>query len=424
MSRGALMKITNVIGREIFDSRGMPTIECTLILENGVQVSACVPSGLSRSSYEASELRDGGHRLMGAGVLRSIENLEQIIGPELIGKTPDLVAMDIKMIDLDGTPNKSFLGSNTLLAASIAVCKAQAYINEMETYELIGYLCNADTVSLPFPLFNLINGGKQIQNNLMIQEFLIVPAGAQNFRQSLEIGVTIFHSLKRILTKLGKSTMVTDEGGFAPIFEDDRQALDCIVNAIEYLDESLQDSVVIGINVGASQLYDHVTKTYRWHGKSMTSQELIGVYAELLDTYPIYSIEDGMSELDSHGCQMMTNALGDSIQIVGDDLFATNIERIAAGIDNNLANAAVIKPNQIGTVSETLQALRWCRENEINTIVSHRSGETNDTFIVDLAIGASAGQIKAGGCCRGEHMVKYNALLRLEDELMNASQDQ
>jgi enolase 1/2/3 len=416
------MKITKVIGREIYDSRGMPTLECTLILEDGVQVSASVPSGLSRSSYEACELRDGGHRLMGAGVLRAIENLEQIIAPELIGKNPDLVPMDIKMIEMDGTKNKSFLGSNALLAASIAICKAQAYINDMETYELIGYLCNADAVSLPFPMFNVINGGRHVNNNLMIQEFLIVPAGAQNFRQSLEIGVTVFHALKKILTKLGKSTNVGSEGGFAPAFDDDRQALDCIVNAIEHLDESLQDSVVIGIDVAASQLYDHATKTYRWRGKSITSQELVGAYAELLDMYPIYSIEDGMSELDNHGFQLMMNTLGDSIQIVGDDLFATNIERIAYGIENNLANAVVIKPNQIGTVSETLQALMWCKENDVNTIVSHRSGETNDTFIVDLAVGASAGQIKAGGCSRGEHMAKYNALLRLEDELIKASE--
>ena len=417
------MKITKVIGREIYDSRGMPTVECTLVLENGVQASASVPSGLSRSSYEARELRDGGHRLMGAGVLRAIENLEQIIGPELIGKVPDLVPMDIKMIELDGTENKSHLGSNAILAASIAICKAQAYLNDMETYELIGHLCNADTVSLPFPMFNVINGGKHANNNLMIQEFMIVPTGAQNFRESLEIAVTVFHELKKILAKMGKSTNVGDEGGFAPTFDDDRQALDCIVNAIEHLDESLHDSVVIAIDVAASQLYDRATRTYRWRGKSVHAQELTGIYAELLDTYPIYSIEDGMSEFDSEGFSYMMNSLGDSIQIVGDDLFATNLARIVDGIENNLANAVVIKPNQIGTVSETVQALIWCKDNEVNTIVSHRSGETNDTFIVDLAVGASAGQIKAGGCSRGERMAKYNALLRLEDELLHPSSD-
>lgn len=417
------MKITHVLGREIYDSRGMPTLECTLILEEGVQVSASVPSGLSRSSYEARELRDGGQRLMGAGVLRAIENLEQIIGPELIGKTPDLVSMDVKMIEMDGTPNKAFLGSNTILAASMAICKAQAYLNDMETYELIGHLCNADTVSLPFPMFNVINGGRHANNNLMIQEFLIVPTGAENFRHSFEIGVTVFQELKKILAKLGKSTSVGDEGGFAPHFDDDRQALDCIMSAIGHLDESLQDSVVIAIDVAASQLYDRATKSYRWRGKSISTQELIGIYSELLDSYPIYSIEDGMSELDPEGFTALMGRLGDSIQIVGDDLFATNITRIVEGIENNQANAVVIKPNQIGTVSETLQALVWCKENDVNTIVSHRSGETNDTFIVDLAVGASAGQIKAGGCSRGERMAKYNALLRLEDELANGSDD-
>ncbi len=255
------MKITHVLGREIYDSRGMPTLECTLILEEGVQVSASVPSGLSRSSYEARELRDGGQRLMGAGVLRAIENLEQIIGPELIGKTPDLVSMDVKMIEMDGTPNKAFLGSNTILAASMAICKAQAYLNDMETYELIGHLCNADTVSLPFPMFNVINGGRHANNNLMIQESLIVPTGAENFCHSFEIGVTVFQELKKILAKLGKSTSVGDEGGFAPHFDDDRQALDCIMSAIGHLDESLQDSVVIAIDVAASQLYDRATKS-------------------------------------------------------------------------------------------------------------------------------------------------------------------
>lgn len=417
------MKIIDVVGREIYDSRGMPTLECTLVLEEGVQVSASVPSGLSRSSYEARELRDGGQRLMGAGVLRAIENLEQIIGPELIGKTPDLVSMDVKMIEMDGTPNKAFLGSNTILAASMAICKAQAYLNDMETYELIGHLCNADTVSLPFPMFNVINGGRHANNNLMIQEFLIVPTGAENFRHSFEIGVTVFQELKKILAKLGKSTSVGDEGGFASHFDDDRQALDCIMNAIGHLDESLQDSVVIAIDVAASQLYDRATKTYRWRGKSISDQELIGIYSDLLDNYPIYSIEDGMSELDPEGFTALMDRIGDSVQVVGDDLFATNIERIVEGIENNRANAVVIKPNQIGTVSETLQALMWCKENDVNTIVSHRSGETNDTFIVDLAVGASVGQIKAGGCSRGERMAKYNALLRLEDELANALED-
>lgn len=418
------MKISAVHGREIYDSRGMPTIECTLVLANGTEIITSVPSGLSRSSYEARELRDGGIRLMGTGVLKAIDNLEQIIAPALIGKVPDLVLMDQELIDLDGTENKSLLGANTLLAVSMAVCKAQAYVHEMETYELIAHLCDAETVSLPFPMFNVINGGVHAHNNLMIQEFMIVPTGANNFRESLEIAITVFHELKKILAKQGKSTNVGDEGGFAPALDNDQQAFDFIVNAIDHLDKDLQDSVVIAIDVAASQLYDRTTNTYRWHGKRVQAEELANIYAELLDTYPIYSIEDGMSEFDEHGWRYMMNQFGDSIQIVGDDLFATNSRRIIHGIENNLANAALIKPNQVGTVTETLQALMWCKSNDVNTIVSHRSGETNDTFIVDLAVGSNAGQIKAGGCSRGERMAKYNALLHIEDVMIARSSHQ
>lgn len=418
------MKIVKVLGREIYDSRGMPTLECTLILENGTQVSASAPSGLSRSTYEAQELRDGGQRLMGAGVLKAIENLEQVVGPVLIGHVPDLVPMDIKMIELDGTPNKSHLGANTLLAASMAVCKAQAYINEMETYELIAHLCDAETISIPFPMFNIINGGKHANNNLMIQEFMIVPTGAQNFRNSLEIAVTVFNELKKLLAKQGKSTAVGDEGGFAPQFDDDREALDFIMNAIEHLDDELQESVVIALDVAASQFYDRLTKTYTWRGKRIKSQELVNIYAELLDSYPIYSIEDGMSDVDEGGWRLMMESLGGSVQLVGDDLFASNTERIVHGIENGLANAAIVKPNQVGTVSEALEAITWCKDNDVNVIVSHRSGETNDTFIVDLAVGTSAGQIKAGGCSRGERMAKYNALLRLEETLTYEESDE
>lgn len=412
------MKIKSVHGREIYDSRGMPTVECSLILEDGAQVIASVPSGLSRSAYEVRELRDGGARLLGAGVLKAIENLEQVIAPLIVDKIPDLIPMDLSLIDADGTENKSHLGANAMLAASIAICKAQAHINEMEPYELIAYLCSAETISLPFPMFNVINGGVHAHNNAMIQEFMIVPTGAQNFRESLEIAVTVFQELKKILTKQGKSINVGDEGGFAPYLDTDKQALDYIMEAIDHLGSDLQDSVVIALDVAASQLYDRATNTYRWQGKRVSSEELTHLYAELLDVYPIYSIEDGMSDVDEHGWRYMMQAFGDSIQVVGDDLFATNSKRIIQGIEQGLANAVLIKPNQVGTVSEALQSLMWCKENEVNAIVSHRSGETEDTFIVDLAVGANAGQIKAGGCSRGERMAKYNALLRIEEEMM------
>lgn len=410
------MKISNIIGREIYDSRGLPTIECDLVLDNEVVITASVPSGTSKGSFEAAELRDGGKRLFGQGVLKAIENLETIIAPALVGKEPDIVGMDLKMIEMDGTENKSNLGANAMLAASMAVCRAQALMNEMELYEFIAMVCDFEAVTLPFPMFNMINGGVHANNDLRIQEFMVIPIGAQSFRGSIEAGVTIYQHVKELLEEQGQSTGVGYEGGFVPHLEDDQEALDLLMEAVERSGIDSGD-VVFALDVAASQFYNKTKKMYDWKGQWISSQDLVEVYKELAEHYPIYSIEDGFADTDLEGWKQLMDTLGEKVQLIGDDLFATNPERIVMGIENNLAHGVIIKPNQIGTVTETLQAVKLCKANDVAIIVSHRSGETEDAFIADLAVGVSSGQIKAGGCSRGERMAKYNHLLRIEDGL-------
>lgn len=408
------MKIAKIQAREIFDSRGLPTIECELYLDNGSHVTASVPSGLSVGSNEAYELRDD-ERLMGFGVSKAIENIENIIAPVLINKEPVVVALDAIMLELDGTANKEKLGANAILAVSIAVLKAQAVVEELEPYELIAQLCGQDSVMLPFPLFNMINGGAHAPSGLRIQEFLVIPSGAQNFRESMEYGVEFYYTLQELLQKKGQRICRGIEGGFAPAFENDMQALDILAETIEKLDGS--DTFKFALDVAASQFYDTKTKTYDWHGTTYSTDELIAFYKKLIDAYPICSIEDGLAEDDQEGWAQMMEQLGETIQIVGDDIFVTNATRIYQGLLNQSANAAIIKPNQIGTVTETLQAIQLCKEHGMSIVVSHRSGETNDSFIADLAVGTSAGQIKAGGCSGGERLAKYNRLLAIEDQL-------
>ncbi len=418
--KGRVMKITQVLAREIFDSRGFPTIECELTLANGVHVRASVPSGASRGMHEAVELRDGGTRLMGAGVLKAIENVEHIIAPVLVGSEPDLIQMDVLIMELDGTENKSHLGANAMLAASIAVCKAQAVVEELDLYELIAHLCGYNTVALPFPLFNVINGGVHVNNNLQIQELMIMPVGVRSFRAAMELGVTVFHTLKNILKEQGKSVAVGDEGGFAPYFDSEQQALDCLMQAIELVQQESEGSIMIALDVAASQWYNPQTKLYQWHGTQMTAQELISFYEQLIEQYPIYAIEDGLAENDWDGWQQLAQSLSSKVKLVGDDIFVTNAERIRKGIELQISDTVLIKPNQVGTVTETLQAIKLCKEHGKNTMISHRSGETNDSFIADVAVGTSSGHIKAGGCSRGERMAKYNRLLRIEDGLLFA----
>jgi enolase len=409
------MKIIKLKGREIFDSRGIPTIECQLFLEDGSSFYSSVPEGLSRSRYEAFELRDGGDRLEGNGVRKAIEILENKISDAIIGLEPNVIELDQLMIGLDGTESKKKLGANTMLAASIAILRAQSFLNQQEPYELIANLCGAETVTLPFPLFNMISGGAHADNKLRLQEFLILPVGTQSFREAIEHALSFHKVLKEIIIAEGHVAATSDEGAFAPPLSNDYEALDLLVQAIEEFEG--EHLFKIALDCAASQFFNPKNHSYTIGRKKYTSNDLIEWYASLLEEYPIYSLEDPLDQDDWSGWATLVEVLGDQAQIAGDDLFATDPARIWHGIEHHAATAAIIKPNQIGTVTETLQAIQLCQEYGFNVIVSHRSGETNDTFIADLAVGTSAGQIKAGGCSHGERLAKYNRLLSIEDQL-------
>lgn len=414
------MKIISISAREIYNSRGLPTIECELELENGRRVRASVPTGRSCGSHEAREMRDGGLRLFGKGVLKAVHSIETVIAPALLGREADVIEIDSLLLELDGTKDKSSLGANTLLAVSIAVCRANALSMEIEPYELIAHLCNFEMVSLAYPMFNMINGGLHANNKLSVQEFMIIPVGITTFHAAMETGATFFQILKKILQQAGYSTAVGDEGGFAPEFDNEQQALDILMEAVDYMQHEYGTSLMIALDVAATQFYDKKMGAYEWQGSYVSSQELIGWYKKLADKYPLYAIEDGLAEDDWDGWRDLQNTLGNRIALVGDDLFVTDPDRIYRGIDENIANTVLIKPNQVGTVTETLQSIKLCKEYEKNIIISHRSGETNDSFIADLAVGTSAGQIKAGGMSRGERLAKYNRLLEIEDQLLEA----
>lgn len=417
-TRGHGMKIVELTAREIFNSRGMPTIECEIVLENGKSVTASVPTGVSCGEGEAVELRDGGSRLEGKGVLKAVEIIQTVIAPLLIGRAPHVITMDELIRELDGTENKSKLGANTLLAVSVAVCKAQAMADDVELYELIAYLCGYELVGIPYPMFNVINGGAHASNNLQIQEFMIMPVGIPTFHAAMDVAATFYQTLKEILLQEGKDVAVGDEGGFAPDFKNDIQALDYLMEARELVQVDNGGSIMIALDVAASQFYNKRTREYSWQGKSCSASEMIEWYKNIVSEYPIYALEDGLSEHDWEGWEELTLELGSKIQIVGDDIFVTNLERIRDSIEQDVANTVLIKPNQVGTVTETLQAIILSKEYDRNVIVSHRSGETNDSFIADLAVGTSAGQIKAGGLSRGERMAKYNRLLQIETQLL------
>jgi len=411
------MKITKIIGREIFDSRGFPTVECELILENAHGFTASVPAGASKGTHEAVELRDEKKRLAGKGVQQAIENIEQVIAPKLLGKEPNVVEMDMKMITMDATEDKSKLGANAILAVSCATLKAQSAMEGLQPFELIADLCGVETVSIPIPLVNIINGGLHAENKLTIQEFMVVAKGQQTVRGSLEATAELFYELKNVLKESGKSTLVGDEGGFAPNFKDEKEALDTLMQAIENVKKKYKQDFLIAIDAAATSFYDQKTKKYKLGKKKYSSEELIEWYVQLSKDYPLFSIEDGLHEDDWEYWPKLTKKLGAKVQIVGDDLFTTNQDRIAKGLKEGAANAVLIKPNQIGTITETLQAIALCSQHELNPVISHRSGETEDTLIVDLAIGTNSGQIKLGGLSRGERIAKYNQLLRIEDRL-------
>lgn len=411
------MKIDRIVAREIYDSEGWPTVQCEIFLENGASVTASVPSGTSVGAYEALEIYDGGSRLGGRGVQKAVESIERQIAPLLIGQAPNALEMDMLMIELDGSDDKSKLGANAILAVSMALYRAEALVEGMDLYEFVAAICGAQTVSMPFPLLNVINGGVHTNNSLRVQEFLLMPVGAQTFRSAFEVAALTFHELGEILKKAGRSIAVGPEGGYACNFKSEREALDLMLEAIERVNAKHAFSCVVALDVAANEFYDAATGLYHWHDTSLTSDELIAFYQELAADYPIYSIEDGLSEDDWDGWQKLTKTFDQKLQIVGDDLIATNVTRIMVASEERAVTSVVIKPNQVGTITETIQAIMIAQERGLNTMVSHRSRDTEDTFIADLAVGSSAGQIKAGSCCRSERVAKYNRLLMIEDTL-------
>lgn len=413
------MKIESIRARQIFDSRGLPTIECELVLDTQQSVIASVPNGLSTARAEGFVLHDQDARLSGLGVDQAITIIETIIAPFLVNKEPNLIQMDAILLELDNTADKSHLGANSMIAVSTAICKAQALIEQMPLYQFIAAICEIEVISIPFGMFNIINGGMHADNNLLVQEIMVMPVGMSMFKEAIEMAVELFQALKDELHKKGKSVMVGDEGGFAPCFKDEKEALDILMEVI--IAKGFQESILLGLDMAASRFYNPVMQHYMVHGVPTDSYQLIEWYQMLSKDYPLYALEDGLSELDWNGWKELTTTLGSSLQLIGDDIFATNPRLIWQGIEQSISNAVLIKPTQIGTITETLQAVRLCHEYERSVVVSHRSGETNDTFIADLAVGCNASQIKAGGCSRGERMAKYNRLLAIEEELLMGS---
>ena len=408
------MAIIEALGaREILDSRGNPTVEVEIELEDGTQARAAVPSGASTGAFEAAELRDGGTRYLGKGVEKAIAFLNDEIAPEIIGfDAQDQRLIDAAMIELDGTKNKSRIGANAILGASLAVAKASA---ESADLSLFRYLGGPNAHLLPVPMMNILNGGAHADTNVDIQEFMIAPIGAPTFRESLRWGAEIYHALKAVLKKRGLATSVGDEGGFAPNLESNRAALDLILEAIASAGFKPGTDIALAMDVAATEF--HVDGKYKFEGALKTSDEMIAYYTSLVDSYPIVSIEDPLNEEDWAGWTRMTDVLGSRIQIVGDDLFVTNPERLARGIAGNTANALLVKVNQIGTLTETIDAVEMAHHASYRTMMSHRSGETEDTTIADLAVALNCGQIKTGAPARTERVAKYNQLLRIEEEL-------
>lgn len=403
------MKIIKIRARQIMDSRGNPTVEADVFTESGVMGRAAVPSGASTGSHEAVELRDGGSDYMGRGVLTAVKNVNEIIAPALIGMNAnDQAAIDEKMIALDGTPNKGKLGANAILAVSMAAAVAAANENGVPLYKYIA----TSALSLPRPMMNVINGGAHADNGLDAQEFMIIP-NTTNATAAIKMGSEVFHNLKSILKKAGQPTNVGDEGGFAPNFRNSFEALDTIVAAIAAA--GYTGKISIGLDVAASEFYHD--GIYEFEGNKFTNDQMIEFYEKLTAQYPIISIEDGLAEDDWDGWKKLTECLGKKIQLVGDDLFVTNPARLKQGIDSGVANAILIKLNQIGTLTETLAAIKMAQDAGYGVVISHRSGETEDTAIADLAVATNAGQIKTGSMSRTDRMAKYNRLLRIEEEL-------
>lgn len=414
--------IVDVYAREVLDSRGNPTVEVEVYTEDGAFGRAIVPSGASTGAHEAVELRDGDKgRYLGKGVEQAVENVNEVIAPEVIGlDVTDQVGVDMTMIELDGTHNKGKLGANAILGVSMAVARAAADELGVSIYN---YLGGTNARNLPVPMMNILNGGEHADNNVDIQEFMVMPVGAESFKEALRMSAEIFHNLRSVLKSKGYNTSVGDEGGFAPNLSSNEEALSTIVEAIEKAGYKPGEQIRIAMDVAATELYNAETKKYDIAGenKSLTSEEMIDWYEELINKYPIISIEDGLSEDDWDGWKLMTDRLSEKIQIVGDDLFVTNTERLSKGIKTKTANSILIKLNQIGTITETLDAIELAKTHGYTAVISHRSGETEDTTIADLAVATNAGQIKTGAPSRTDRVAKYNQLLRIEDELGETS---
>ena len=410
--------ITDIYAREILDSRGNPTVEVEVWTELDAFGRAMVPSGASTGIYEAVELRDmDKSRYLGKGVLTAVDNVNDIIADEIIGmEVFDQILIDKVLIELDGTDNKGKLGANAILAVSMAVARAGANELGIPLYQYIGGI-NAKTI--PVPMMNILNGGEHADNNVDIQEFMVMPVGAINFREGLRMGTEIFHNLKAVLKSRDLSTSVGDEGGFAPNLSSNEEALSTIVEAIEKAGYKPGEDVLLALDVAASGMYNKDDKTYnlKGEGRILSVEEMVAYYEDLVDRYPIISIEDGLDEDDWDGWKLMTEKLGKKIQIVGDDLFVTNTERLEKGIELGVSNSILIKLNQIGTITETLDAIELAKTNGYTAVISHRSGETEDSTIADLAVATNAGQIKTGAPSRTDRVAKYNQLLRIEDEL-------
>ena len=410
--------IEAIVAREILDSRGNPTVEVEIGLDDGTIARAAVPSGASTGAFEAIELRDGDpKRYNGKGVLTAVANIADRLAEELVGyEASDQRAIDQKMLDIDGTPGKSHLGANAILGVSLAVAKAAASSAELSLFR---YLGGPNAHLLPVPMMNVLNGGAHADSNVDIQEFMIAPIGAPTYRDALRSGAEVYHALKSVLKKKGLSTGLGDEGGFAPSLTANAAALDLIAEAVQAAGYSLGTDIVLALDVAATEFYKD--GAYQFEGAAKSSEELIAYYRGLVDSYPIVSIEDPLSEEDWSGWKAITGALGDRIQIVGDDLFVTNPERIARGIAEGSANAVLVKVNQIGSLTETFEAVELAHRAGFRTMMSHRSGETEDTTIADLAVAVGSGQIKTGAPARSERVAKYNQLLRIEEELDDAA---
>ncbi|MBP2628839.1 MAG: Enolase [Firmicutes bacterium] len=410
------MIITDIMAREVMDSRGNPTVEVDVILEDGTMGRAAVPSGASTGQHEAVELRDGDKgRYMGKGVLKAVDNVNDRIAPEVVGMSVfDQVGIDSVMIELDGTPNKSVLGANAILGVSMAVAKAAAITLELPLYQ---YLGGFNAKELPVPMMNILNGGAHADNNVDIQEFMIMPVGAPSFAEGLRMCAEVYHTLKAVLKGLGLNTAIGDEGGFAPNLSSNEQALQVIVEAITKAGYKPGEDFELALDVASTEIYKDGKYHLEGEGVVKTSEEMVEFYRQLIEKYPIRSIEDGMSEDDWAGWKLMTEKLGKKIQIVGDDLFVTNTERLARGIEAKTANSILVKVNQIGTLTETFDTIEMAKRAGYTCVISHRSGETEDATIADIAVAVNAGQIKTGAPTRSDRVAKYNQLLRIEEEL-------